>query len=171
VTAAVTPARIAIAARTLANADIAAKACREVRLPYFVACALLEQESGGHNVYGHDANGALSGFPFDVTEGNFQVFEWLVFTKHQTSNGVGPTQITYPGYFTQMAERRLDPWDPFDNMLFGFELLKGNYDRLGSWEKAGSVYNGGPKPNADALKYGRDLVAKVTAWKKRLGIK
>lgn len=167
----VTKARIAIASKHLANAGVAAVACREANLPFFVACALLEKESGGHNVYGHDKGGALAGFPFDVSEDNYLVFEWLVFTKGQTSNGVGPCQITYKGYFREMEEQGLEPWNVHDNMLFGFRLLKANYARHSSWATAGAIYNGGPKPNRAALDYGNDLAKKVGQWKKRLEIR
>lgn len=154
----------------LGNVEAAAVACRKVGLPFFVACALLEKESGGRNVYGHDAGGALSGFPGRVTRGNFEVFEWLVFDQGQTSNGVGPAQITYKGYFSDMEEQGLRPWIPHDNMLFGFRLVKGNFDRHSSWATAGAIYNGGPRPNSTALAYGRDFAAKVEQWKTRLGI-
>lgn len=167
----VTPKRIATAAKTLENAEAAAVACRKVGLPYFAACALLEQESGGRNVYGHDKGGVFDGLgQIEVTDVNFMLFLTKVFAG-QTSNGVGPCQITYRGYFPQMLERGLNPATPLDNMTFGFELLAANYGRLGSWEKAGAAYNGGPRPNAAALAYGRSLAAKVAAWKTRLGIR
>jgi hypothetical protein len=169
-TAAVTKVRIATASDYLRNADIAAVACREANLPFYVACALLEKESGGRNIYGHDAGGALSGFPGEVNKDNYAVFKWLVFERGMSSNGVGPAQITYKGYFTDMEKRGLKPYDAHDSMLYGFELLKANYDRAGTWTAAGAVYNGGPRPNYTALAYGRDFAVKVAAWKKRLGI-
>lgn len=166
----VTKARIATASKRLTNADIAARACREADLPFYAACALLEQESGGRNVYGHDEDGALAGYPGEVNAENYAVFRWLVFDKGQASNGVGPCQITYPGYFTDMEQQGLRPYDAGDNMLYGFRLLKANYARLGQWAGAGAVYNGGPRPNAKALGYGRDFAKKVNQWKTRLEI-
>lgn len=154
----------------LVNADVAAVACREAGIPFFVACALLEKESGGRNVYGHDAGGALSGFPLSVNRHNYAVFRWLVFDKGQTSNGVGPVQITYKGFLTDMEDKGMKPWDAHDNMLYGFRLLKASYDKHSSWATAGAIYNGGPKPNKAALAYGRDLKDKVDQWKRRLGI-
>lgn len=151
----------------LKNVAAIAFACREAEVPFAVACALMEQESGGRNVYGHDAGGALSGYPRLVTEENFKVFEWLVFDQGQTSNGVGPAQITYKGYFTQMKTEGLLPWDAHDNMLFGLRILRANFNATNSWEKAGARYNGGPRPNADAQGYGRDLAEKIDQWRKR----
>ena len=170
-TAPVTPARITEASKTLANAEATAVACRKASLPFYVACALLEKESGGRNVYGgHDANGALSGFPQLVNAGNFEVFRWLVLDKGQTSNGVGPCQITYKGYFTQMEAEGLKPWAVEDNRFFGFRILKANHDHIGQWMGAGAQFNGSPRPNRAALDYGRDFAAKVVKWQKRLGI-
>lgn len=171
--AAVTPGRIAIAARTLSNADAAAAACRKAGLPYFAACALLQKESGGKNVYGHDAGGVnnVRG-QLEVTDTNFLTFLVKVMNGG-VSNGVGPCQITYAGslvhghrdggYFRQMAEQGLRPWVVGDNMQFGFGLLAGHFKATGSWKGAGTRYNG-------ATAYGVDLDRKVTEWKKRLGI-
>lgn len=168
----VTDRRIKIASNFIENAVEAAFACRLANLPFFVACALLEMESDGKNVYGHDKGGALSGYPFRVDRSNYRVFEWLV-SNGMPSNGVGPCQITYVPYFGIMRARNLAPWLPQDNMRFGFELLAGNYARTKSWEKAGAQYNGGPRPNLNALKYGGRFAGqggKVAQWKKRLEI-
>lgn len=171
----VNPKFIQIAAQHgIFNAKIAAEACREADLPFFVACALLEKESGGKNEYGRsDApDAALSGFPKPVNKGNWEVFRWMVFDKGQTSNGVGPCQITYTGFFTEMEQAGLKPYDAHDNMLFGFKRLKGFHDQYRSWEKAGGEYNGGPawEHAPDAVAYGKDLAAKVAIWKQRFGL-
>ena len=159
----VTKGRIAIAAKTLANADVAAVACRKAGLPFYSACALLEKESGGKNIYGNDKGGVLSGFPGEVNADNFAAFRWEVVERGRTSNGVGPAQITYRGFFVDMAKQGLRPWVPADNMLYGFRLLKAHYDAGGSWIAAGELYNG-------ARTYGIDLSKKVDEWKQRLGI-
>lgn len=157
--------RITIASTLLSNAQTAAVACRDAEIPYAVGCALLEQESNGRNIYGHDEGGALSGYPGQVNEENFRVFYWMVFSKGVKSNGVGPCQITYKGYFQQMAVAGLDPWKPYDNMLFGFRLLKAYYTQFGSWEKAGAAYNGGVTfPDAE---YGKEFKAKLNVWRAR----
>lgn len=160
----VSKARIQIATKAgIDNAEVAAVACRQAGLPYYVACALLEKESHGANVYGHDAGGALSGFPKAPNPGNFEVFDWMVSSGH-TSNGVGPCQITYPGYFPEMAKAGLKPYVPADNMVFGFRLLLAAYHAHGqTWKGAGTAYNG-------AASYGTDLATKVQAWMKRFGL-
>ena len=176
----VTAERIAVAqAAGLTNVIEAAVACRLAGLPFFAACALLEKESGGANVYGHDAGTPFSttalGRPANgrVTASNFQQFLSQVCFHGRPSNGVGPCQITYAGalkgglrdggFFRQMMDRGLLPWVPADNMLFGFEQLAGYAGASLDWHAAGKLYNG-------AEAYGADLAAKVLAWKKRLHI-
>lgn len=157
--------------RGLVNVDQIALACREAGVPFYVACALFEKESGGRNVYGHDVGGALSGFPLEVNRDNFAVFRWLVVEKGALSNGVGPSQITYAGslhgsrrdggYFRVMESDGLKPWDVHDNMLFGLQILRGHKDRTGTWRAAGTAYNGRES-------YGVDLEHRIEDWRKLL---
>lgn len=169
----VTAERIKIASKTLDHADTIAEVCREVGVPFYVSCALFEQESKGRNGYGHDAGGALAGFPEPVSKANFLVFRWLVFEQGHPSNGVGPAQITYKGYFLDMEKQGLKPWVVRDNMHYGLTLLLKAYLANGKkWQRAGEVYNGGPgKPSEAAVRYGKEFQAKIDAWKKAYGIK
>lgn len=131
------------------NVGHIANACDATGCMFYLAVAMIEKESKGRNVYGHDAGGALSDFPKPVNQHNFEVFEWLVFIKGQTSNGVGPAQLTSKGFFTQMRDQELKPWDPADNIFFGVKLLH-NYYKAGrqtlgvrdSIRYAGTKYNG-----------------------------
>ena len=144
----------------IANAGRAFLAARKVGLPYFVAVALLEKESGGRNVWGNDTGGMLAGFHRPVNEWTYKAFRHEV-KRGRTSNGVGPCQITWPGFFDQMEKRGLKPWVAMDNMIFGFELLKSYHDASGSWIDAGERYNG-------ARAYGVDLDARITRWRARI---
>lgn len=174
----VTAWRKAEAAKTLENVPDAATACRDAGIPFFVACALLEQESGGKNIFGHDVGGSFSGGGI-VTPLKFLQF-YTEAMNGKTSNGVGPCQITYAGayksghrdggYFRLMINQGLLPYEPLHNMLFGFRILAGNYEKTGSWEKAGAIYNGGPNPGPKAIQYGKDFSAKIAVWKQRLKI-
>ncbi len=145
----------------LVNVDLIAAAAHATGLPFRVACALIEKESGGRNVYGHDKGGALSGFELEVNEHNYAVFRWMVFEQGMPSNGVGPCQITWKGFFLDMEKKGLKPWLPLHNVTYGFGLLSSYYKSLGSWVKAGELYNG-------AEAYGLDLKKKIAAWKERL---
>ena len=169
-----------IVAAYLQNAPEIIAASVVAPLPLPAACALIEMESGGANIYGHDVGGVNSlpvGQTLEVTEANFTDFLTQVMAG-ATSNGVGPCQITYAGtlvngkrdggYFTQMAARGLQPWVPLDNCRFGFELMAANYARWGSWADAGAHYNGGTNPDASAVAYGQRFAALVDEWTTRL---
>jgi hypothetical protein len=163
----VSPKQVEIAKRHLVNVPQAAAAADATKLPFSLLCAVLDKESDGRNVYGHDAGGALSGYPEDVDESNWRVFWWLVNVKKQASNGVGPMQITYPGFFPVMLKAGLKPWLPADNMLFGARLLR---DYLTAAEgtieerikQVGTRYNG-------ASAYGTDLWQVWKVWFGRVG--
>lgn len=145
----------------LSNTAQILAACREARIPFYVGCALMEKESHGRNVYGNDSGGTFAGAPFGVTKYNWEVFRWLVIAKDQRSNGVGPCQLTYKGFFTDMESKGLKPYDPHDNMLYGFRLLKSYKDKHGTWQEAGASYNG-------SASYGRAFAALVEQWKDRI---
>jgi hypothetical protein len=157
----------------MANTDIVWMASQAVGLPFYAACALLEKESKGRNIYGHDVGGVFS-VPKKivfVTAENYHRFIIRVMNG-EIPNGVGPCQITWAGslvnghrnggFFKEMSEQQLMPWMPFDNMRFGFAKLKQYHDNYGTWVNAGRVYNG-------ALAYGQDLSIKVGDWVRRVG--
>lgn len=160
-TVASTAAQAAATKYGMHNVGSLAIAADKAKMPFYSACALMEKESMGKNVYGHDAGGALSGYPHDVDESNFKVFMHLINTGHK-SNGVGPAQITWKGFFPDMVRKGLKAWVPVDNMYYGFTLLMGYYNTSKSWSAAGTKYNGSGQ-------YGADFNKKVVAWKKRVG--
>lgn len=152
-------------ATELQNVDNAARVADETGNKFYHLCALLEKESMGRNVYGHDSDGALSGFPKPVNKGNFEVFYWLVFTKGQTSNGVGPMQLTFKGFFTDMIKRGMMPYAAYDNITYGAKLWLSYYraardsglDRDAAIKKAGTRYNG-------STTYGERLLVIMDKW-------
>jgi len=151
--------------------DLIARCCNETGARFYIALAMLEKETATcRNVYGHDAGGALSGFPGVVNKDNFAVFHWLVFDKGQTSNGVGPAQLTYKGFFTDMESKGLKPYDMHDNISYGITLIQ-SYYRAGrkagksvdeSLRYAGTKYNGSPA-------YGDRYLTIALKWKARVG--
>lgn len=175
----VSQARIEIATDTLRldNADVMAVACREAKIPFYVACALFLKESKGKNVWGRSdgSEATFSGYPGPVTKGGYEIFRWLVIENGWTSNGVGPGQITYAGslkngkrdggYFRLMEEQGLKPWDVHDNMLFSLTVLNNHYiANESSWVTAGRLYNG-------ALAYGQDLAKRIDFCKSILSVR
>jgi hypothetical protein len=158
------------------NVDAIARACNSTKCPFYLAVAMIEKESKGRNVYGSDSGGALEDFPIEVNQGNFEVFWWLVNTKGQTSNGVGPAQLTSPDFFTQMKTAGLKPWTPTDNIYFGVRLIYGYYQKAraagnGPRESirwAGTWYNAGPNKK-EITAYGNEYLDVALKWKARLG--
>lgn len=143
------------------NSDSIVYAARDTGLPLGVAVALIEKESRGANIYGHDRGSILAGE--QVTYENFTG----VFLPHVLaggiSNGVGPCQITYPGYFKQNPGYPY--WMPYDNMVFGFKLMleycNGDYS-YNSLVRAGSTYNSG-RPDG-APEYGQSFASLAGYW-------
>ena len=156
--------------RIAENAAALAAVCTQVGYPYFLACAILEKESHGRNVYGHDVGGAMAGFPAEVTADNYVVFTWLRTVQGMKSNGVGPMQITWPGHFTAMDVQCLEPWRPRDNIQYGVQVLHGSHavyrkrglsQQQSFWESARD-YNG-------AEVYADDAVSKAKWWATTVG--
>lgn len=153
----------------LRNVDAIEAAAARTGLEFAVACALVQKESGGRNVFGADKGGLYKGE--EVTEAKYKSMLTKVLAG-ATSNGVGLTQITFAGslkngrrdggFFREAEDQGLKLWVPLDNCLFGFALLLRLYNANGkSWAKAGQRYNG-------AAVYGTDLVKKIGEWRKRL---
>lgn len=182
-----TPTEI-LAAGGLVNADLIVQAASATGVPLAIAAAMIQKETGGKNIYGHDGStetgpGVFStkygpvtingvtyaqGSDIPVTQGNFTEFRRRV-TAGEKSNGVGPAQLTYAGYFKQAPDYPF--WDALANIRFGLTVLA---DYLNddfsdsSISSAGAHYNGGTTPNATALAYGADLLTITTAWRAKL---
>lgn len=151
------PAQIA-AAHGLGFAEIAVQEGAAAGIPVALAFAMLEQESGGRNVYGHDAvrNPAVKGGP--VTKANYAAYK-ADRKRGLGMQGVGPLQLTW--WATQdKADAMGGCWRPRINIRCGFQTLKADIDAHG--EVAGiAAYNGsGPK----AAQYSLAVRAKRDAW-------
>src|SRR5689334_13735474 len=97
------------------------RAARKAKLPLAVAFALVEQESGFRNIFGHDP-----GAPFPgeyVTAARAQA---LLDHVHRggVSNGVGLTQLTWVGYLDQAAALG-GLHKPGNQCVVGFRALAG----------------------------------------------
>ena len=164
------PAEI-LTAGGLVNADLIVLAAHQTGVPLEIAAALIEKESGGRNIYGHDVGGIFAlppGQDLEVTGGNYESFLRRVLAGDR-SNGVGPAQITYPGYFRQYPDYPF--WEPLANIRFGLTILADYLDddfSASSISSAGARYNGGTNPGEKALAYGADLLTKTNAWRARL---
>lgn len=175
----VSPERIAFAAKRIENAASLARVCRLADVPFHVACAFTEQESGGKNVWGHDGGGVNYVKPPGVRLVNRT--NWLqalvmVMNGH-VSNGFGPLQVTYAGtlhyghrdggYWRQMIEEGLVPWDPADSTLFALRrIIKPLLDEHDLAVAAGH-FNGGTVPD---MVYGRDVAALDLTYRRGFGL-
>lgn len=156
----------------LINVEALAKACDSYRIPFYFACTILDKETDGRNIFGHDKGGAFSGpssVNIEVTEARFKEFKRLVLpnfpktTGGKTSNGVGPMQITWKGYFPDAEKQGFKLWIPADNIMFGVQILARNWRANGgSIYKTAKAYNGGAA-------YGTHAVLLAKTWKKRVG--
>lgn len=151
------------------NASALVSAASATGVPLHIAAAVAQKESNGRNIYGHDTGGTFYG-KGAVTEANYRQFYDLVVNQGRKSNGVGPMQITYRGYFPQAAKEGYRLWIPLDNFKFGLRIIKkslgtdySNY----SIQKAGTLYNAG-NLNGGITEYGRDLARKAAVWKTKL---
>lgn len=147
----------------LTNVDALIAGSKRTGVPLWIAAAVLEKETGGANIFGHDSGGAMYGAG-EVTEAKFREFQRIFKTTDAASNGVGPMQITYFPFFADMESKGLKPWVPADNIFYGLtlmaEYLGGDFSDA-SIRRAGVRYNG-----ADA--YGDHLVTVAHKWRDRL---
>jgi hypothetical protein len=132
---------------------IAWRASQTVGVPYWAACAFLEQETaGGQNVYGHDG-GWYSGAG-EVTEANYA--DYKAGRDSHNAQGVGPMQLTWPPYQDQ-ADADGGCWDPAVNITTGLTILAGFIHSGDTWHEAAAKYNG-----SDG--YADQIDAKITRW-------
>lgn len=140
------------------NVDDAVEAASVMGVPLYAAFALMQMESGGQNIFGHDVGGMFSGLA--VTEDRYITMTRAVANGHK-SNGVGPLQLTYSGFFPDAEHQGYNLWIPLDNFKYGFKLLMSFYIRYGTWQKAGAKYNGSDS-------YGVLFNQRVNTWLERL---
>lgn len=170
-----------IAAR-LDNAPAILAAASRAGVDLALACALIEQESSGRNIYGHDIGGTYStrdgavtvsgtvytrGADIPVTPENYAEFYRLVIGQGGKSNGVGPAQITYRGYLPDAAAKGVRLWEPVDNIAYGLAIIARHLVAGRSIAEAGTLYNRG-NLTVGVTAYGRDLATKTDAWRTRL---
>lgn len=161
----VTTAQIAAAqAHGLVNVDALASACDRHRVPFYLACTILDKETDGRNIFGHDRGGAFCdphGKDIEVTRARYRKFRALLRAGH-TSNGVGPMQITWSGFFPDMESQGLEPWVAGDNIAYGVSILARTWAATQSVARTAKAYNGG-----DA--YAQDAVRLAKTWRQRVG--
>ena len=144
--------------------ELIVREAKRHRLPVSLVCALVEQESGFRNVFGHDrvANPIKSppGGMLEVTKERYE--EYLRHRRRgEGAQGVGPTQLTSP-HLQDRADELGGCWKPAANIRVGCEYLA---DRIKRFGKARGVqaYNG-----AAGNAYATSVFALQRKWRRRL---
>jgi hypothetical protein len=130
-----------------------------------VACAFLMQESsGGMNIYGHDRNSDGTKRIFwghgEVTECNYAAYLKEV-ERSDERQGVGPMQLTWHTFQTPGI------WRINVNLRKGFEIIKGYYDaargsEAARWHEAARRYNGQES-------YADEMDRRLSHWRRLVG--
>jgi hypothetical protein len=138
-----------------------AHAARLSRLPVSLVCAVIEQESGFRNVFGHDrvAN-PIKSPPGGVLEVTKERYEAYLHHRHRGlgNQGVGPMQLTNSA-IQDRADALGGCWRPGPNIRAGCELLADNIRRLGLRDGV-QAYNG-----AAGHAYADAVLALQRKWK------
>ena len=139
---------------------------REAGLDLAAAATMLEKESyGGQNVWGHDGvdpKGIYEkGGP--VTKEAYLRYKAARQSGRILPQGVGPTQLTWPGYQDQ-ADTEGGCYDWTTNVKVGFRALAGDI-RQNGLRDGFRAWNGS---GADAEKYAADAMTTLAAWQSRL---
>lgn len=139
------------------------RAAREAGLPLSIACALLEQESGGgHNVFGHDPVRGDQIRGGKVTREKYRKYKRLRKAGYGMQ-GVGPMQLTWYE-FQDRADRIGGCWKPYPNMKVGFSIAADLIKRKGR-VRGLAAYNGS---GFAAWRYSRQVRRRAKVWHRRL---
>ena len=124
--------------------------------------ALLENESGGRNVFGGEGTACPRIWrEGEVTQARYTYYK-LRRNLGMSPNGVGPTQLTDPT-LQKLAEKRGGCWIPLHNMEIGFGYFSELVELHGIW--GGAMRYNGSGPDAEA--YATRLVDRASVWHAR----
>lgn len=136
---------------------------RRAGIPVSLGFALIEQESGFRNVFGHDPT-------IFAGAGTVTKSKYLAYRRQRGANGrggmqgVGPAQLTYWS-FQDRADDFGGCWVARHNIRVGFELLAALVKRHGP-RRGLAIYNGGAaRPN---FAYADEVLARQRKWHDRL---
>jgi hypothetical protein len=156
------------------NAAACVAASHQEYRPTLARClAMLENESGGRNIFGADPwdPGAYprgAALPPEWRDSEVTQHRYTIYKERRNAgcqpNGVGPTQIT-DASLQEAAERAGGCWIPLHNMSVGFGFLHGLIEQLGSVWDGFRAYNGSG-PAADA--YADRALERAELWEHRL---
>lgn len=147
----------------IVNPILTLKAAKKTGLYLPLACAILDQESGGgHNEFGHDPT-------IFVGAGRVTKAKYHAYLArrgplgHGGMQGVGPCQLTWYSY-QDAADKLGGCWQPYCNMVIGFGLVVSLIRDDGIFAGI-AKYNG---VGTAASNYAHSVLAKREQWRIRL---
>lgn len=145
--------------------ELIVKKAEDTGLKLPLACALVEQESGGRNVFGCDAGGPFCHDPV-TRERVKHIVDGGKF-RHGMQ-GIGLTQITW-WEFVLKAEKLGGAHLPANQLQVGFALMA-DYVKSFPFKEALGAYNAGPQSRGLGIQngYAAEVAAKHEAWAHRL---
>lgn len=152
--------------------SVIVQAAKATSLSLSLACALVEQESEGRNIFGADYPNHKEDSPpynrHDVTKERVQKLrDGGNYTKGM--NGVGLTQLTW-WEFVERAEKLGGAHIPLNQCLVGFGILADYLNRYPYMEAIAS-YNAGEKNRLSVINtYAKQVADKHEKWKGLLGM-
>lgn len=150
--------------------QVIAEEADRASLDLAICCALVEQESGGRNIFGADyGTRGADRVPFAHLPVTRERVKALVAHVRAggVSNGVGLSQITWRDFIYE-AEALGGAHIPRNQLRVGFRLLRAY---LGKYDYHGAIgaYNAGEgNRNSVRWTYSASVAAKHSAWKARL---
>ncbi len=147
------------------------EACETTGLSLADGCALVEKESGGRNIFGHDYGPTGDAPPYYGHEVTKERVGKLINQPgykqgNAKMNGVGLSQLTWFSYVIS-AEELGGAHLPINQLRVGFNLLNvylHKYPR----QQAIASYNAGEGNWRAGLDYARDFEVRAQAWRARL---
>jgi hypothetical protein len=133
---------------------------RSAGIPVSLLCAILTQETGFRNVFGHDPTIYVGAGT--VTKAKYEAYKKA--RGHRLMQGVGPMQLTWWAYQDE-ADQAGGAWVPAHNIHVGAHLLAGLL-RTAPSTRAGIARYNGTGPQADA--YASSVLALARLWHQRL---
>lgn len=153
----------------LGNADIIEEEAQKVGLSLALACALVEQESGGRNIFGCDYGDVGDTPPYcgqEVTKHRVQKLRANDY--YYGMNGVGLTQLTW-WEFVEEAEELGGAHLPRNQCAVGFKLMNSYADKYENFLEALACYNAGEANRFSVIDtYAAQLYEKYLTWKELL---
>jgi len=147
-----------------AGADYSLRIVLEARradIPVSLGFAVVEQESGFENVFGHDPTIFIGAGK--VTKAKYLDYKHARGTPGRRMQGVGPCQLTW-WTFQDRADELGGCWIAKHNIRVGFQHLGDLLRQHGSMRDALAVYNAGNTQSPQGRRYAEQVLKRQRRW-------